>query len=900
MPSPLKNKILLPAIILSLLVFVSCSVKKNTIVSRAYHNVTAHYNGFFNARERVKEGKKTLAAAHEDRYDRLLSVFKYGDEGKAKTIFPDMDEAIKKTSIVIQRHSMFINGKERCKWIPANYLVLGKAQFLKHDYWSSIETFQYVGSTYKDKKHRSVRYEAFIYLIQSYMELGKMADAEYLIDFLKNEKDFTKKLNPLFYATVSNFYIQKKEYKQSSEWLAKAVATTKKRDDKIRYSYILAQLYQKLDSSEKAFNLYARIIKMNPEYEMLFNARINRARSFDVNSSNAAEVKEELMKMLKDEKNIDYKDQIYYALAGVAQKENDTPLAVDYLKQSVATSTTNVNQKGLSYLELGEISFKKPDYYAAQIFYDSAAAFIATDYPDYTLIQNKKNNLGRLIKNLTIIAEQDSLLALGNMSASQQQAKIDAVIKAEEDEAARLKKLEDEQKLLEEQQKNELEGAGQQPFSSLGSQNNQTQSNSGGGAWYFYNQSAMSFGFTEFVKKWGNRKAEDNWRRVNKQSELLTTENGDGSETETNDSLELAQNALNDSIKALDSEKRKTAYLEKIPDTQAEKDECNTKILEAYYNAGIIYKEQLENPKEAAATFEALLKRYPENKYKLAAWYNLYRCYLAAEEKEKADYYKNLILTQFPDSEYARIITNPNYYKDAQRKTAIAQVFYENTYKAYVNGQYQDVIERKSAADSLFPPSNLTPKFNFLKALSIGKTQPLPNFEAALKNIIAVYPKDSVSILAKAILDKMSGQQVPASGSESAEPIGKTEQPQGMFTFNPDTAQMVMLLFPTTTTDQNELKNRLSDFNRTFYGTSSLNTTALVFDKDNSYLLIKDFKNANDAKQYITNINGDEDAFSGMQTSGFNLFALTQPNFVKLIQTKDLRKYLEFYGENYN
>ena len=91
----------------------------------------------------------------------------------------------------------------------------------------------------------------------------------------------------------------------------------------------------------------------------------------------------------------------------------------------------------------------------------------------------------------------------------------------------------------------------------------------------------------------------------------------------------------------------------------------------------------------------------------------MYRCYLAAEEKEKADYYKDLILTQFPDSEYARIITNPNYFKDAQRKTAIAQVFYENTYKAYVNGQYLDVIERKSAADSLFPPSNLTPKFNF-------------------------------------------------------------------------------------------------------------------------------------------------------------------------------------------
>lgn len=896
-----KNKPSILVIAFALLFVFSCSTKKNTIVSRAYHNVTSHYNGFFNAREKVKEGQKTLAASVEDRYDRLLTIFKYGDEGKAKAIFPDMDEAIKKTSIVIQRHSMFIGGKERTKWIPYNYLVLGKAQFLKHDYWSSIETFQYIGSTYKDKKHRNARYEAFIYLIQSYMELGKMADAEYLIDFLKNEKDFPKKLNPLFYATVANFHIQKKEYKQSSEWLSKAVKTTKVRDERIRYSYILAQLYQKLDSTEKAFELYARIIKMNPEYEMLFNARINRARSFDVNSANAAEVKEELQKMLKDEKNIDYKDQIYYALAGIAQKENDVPLAADYLKQSIAASTTNVNQKGLSYLELGEINFKKPDYYAAQIYYDSAAAFIATDYPDYALVQNKKNNLGRLIKNLTTIAEQDSLLALANMSPAEQQAKIDAVIKAEEDEAARLKKLEEEQKELEEQSKNELEGSGQQQqFSNFGSQqSNQNNSGAGsGGQWYFYNQSALSFGFTEFTKKWGNRKLEDNWRRVNKQTELVINDGGGdgGNNQEYTDSLELAQAALNDSISKLDAEKRKTAYLEKIPDTQAEKDECNTKILEAYYNAGIIYKEQLENPKESALTFEQMLKRYPDNKYKLAAWYNLYRCYLAAEEKEKADYYKNLILTQYPESEYANIITNPNYFKDAQRKTAIAQVFYENTYRAYLNGQYQDVIERKSAADSLFPPSNLTPKFTFLKALAVGRTQPVTNFETALNNVIATYPKDSVSVLAKAILDKMKGGAV-SNVSESGTPPA-AGQPKGMFTYQPDTVQMVMLLFPKSNSTT-ELKNRLSDFNRTFYSTAKLNISDLIFDKDYSFILIKDFKTSREAKQYVANLSTDENVFINMQKTAFNIFALTQPNFAILIQTKDIQKYLEFYGGNY-
>jgi hypothetical protein len=123
---------------------------------------------------------------------------------------------------------------------------------------------------------------------------------------------------------------------------------------------------------------------------------------------------------------------------------------------------------------------------------------------------------------------------------------------------------------------------------------------------------------------------------------------------------------------------------------------------------------------------------------------------------------KNLILDKYPDSEYARIITNPNYFKDAIRRTAIAQVFYENTYRAYVNRQYNDVIQRKAEADSMFAPSNLSPKFSFLKSMAVGKTQPLPTFVASLNQFILDYPKDSLNALAKDILDKINHRSAPA------------------------------------------------------------------------------------------------------------------------------------------
>lgn len=94
-------------------------------------------------------------------------------------------------------------------------------------------------------------------------------------------------------------------------------------------------------------------------------------------------------------------------------------------------------------------------------------------------------------------------------------------------------------------------------------------------------------------------------------------------------------------------------------------------------------KRLLGQPKPAADDMEEMMKRYPNNKYELPAYYNLYRCYLALFDEPKAEYYKKIILNDYGDSEYARIITNPNYFKDAQRKTAIMQVFYENTYKAF-------------------------------------------------------------------------------------------------------------------------------------------------------------------------------------------------------------------------
>lgn len=890
--TPLFSKISLLALTL-LVIYSSCSRQKNTVISRNYHKLTGRDNYYFNGREKVKAGAAQLALSHVDQYDRLLKIFRYADEQKAKAVYPDMDEAIKKASIVIQRHSMIFSGEEKNRWVRESYLLIGKAQFYKHDYWAAIETFQFVASSYNKD---IIRFDALLWLTQCYLELGKTPDAEYLLDFLKNDKAFPwKEKRGEYYAISANFYIQKNNFEKAAEELKNAVASTKKKQDRIRYMFILGQLYQKIGNCQEAYVLFDQVAKRNAQYEMEFNARINRARCFDINNG-SQDIKQQLTKMLKDEKNKEYLDQIYYALATIAQKENQEPEAISLYKQSTAASTTNTNQKALSYLELAEIFFKKPDYRTAQIYYDSTVTFLSSDHPDYDALFSKKTSLTKLVKNLNIIQDEDSLLALSSLSATERAAKVDQVIQKENEERERLKLMEDSLK-SNEKELEELPLNNQAFYPN--NPRNQTFTPTGSG-WYFYNPSTVSFGQSEFLKRWGTRKLEDNWRRSAKE---ITIE---GEVTETvspDDSSEVLLAAQRDSIAKLDSEQRKIAYLNAIPTDPEKIKQSNDRVLEAYYNAGLIYKEQLHNNPAAAEDFEQMMKRFPDNKYKLPAYYNLYRTYLSMKDTAKADVYKNILLNDYPDSEYAKLILNPNYYQENLKKTAILQVFYENTFRAFKNGQYQDVIERKANADSLFPPNALSPKFAFLEAMAIGKTRPLPEFEASLKKVISRYPKDTVSTRAQEILDLMgkiaSGQYMDSTQNMPQTPEPKPEAPVIPFTFAPDTVHYFILVFPNGTIDGNDLKAKISDYNSQFYAINNLQVTSAFIGTDKQFIMVRSFENKNSSMGYLEGITDNSDVFGDIDIGTINTFLITPDNMILLAQTRNTFAYEEFFLDHY-
>ena len=168
------------------------------MVTRSFHNLTSHYNIFFNGSESYKKGLKRAEDSYEDDYTRLLPIFKYNDENIAQSIAGDMDRTIQKATKVVTLHSITVkpeykNGPqsdkqkafyaktEYIKWVPVNYLVMGKAYLARHDYLLAIQTFKFILTEYPEEE---IIYETQIWMARAYNETGEYKESQRILNLL--------------------------------------------------------------------------------------------------------------------------------------------------------------------------------------------------------------------------------------------------------------------------------------------------------------------------------------------------------------------------------------------------------------------------------------------------------------------------------------------------------------------------------------------------------------------------------------------------------------------------------------------------------------------------------------------------------------------------------------------
>ena len=880
----------------------SCSTEKDAALNVGYHNMTARYNGYFNAKVIINESLESFRESATEDYTKLLPLELYPSKEDLPSIQENYETAFLKCEKVILRHSMpnTENSKnkniEHCRWIDDNWFEIGVIHYTKLEYNKAEEIFKFIQESplYTDQKRV---HEARIWLAKTYIAQENYPEAKRFlstskisIESIDNEKKewksmssakkkrrkqqekkdkkkgvkkpvpFPENLKDDYELTMAEFHIAQEEYKKAIKHLNKGIELTKNRKKKARYNYVLAQLYQKTGNGTMAALKFDEVVSSAAPYEMRFQAQINKAIS--ATTGNEAILKE-LAKMIRDPKNIEYKDQIYYALAEIAIKEGDIEKAKKNYTSSALYSINNNRQKGISYLKLGNITFDEKDYLSAQKYYDSCVQALPQEYEEYEKIKAKAEGLSDLVVHYETYMHEDSVQRIAKMPSEELEKYLKKQLKQmKEDEERR--KIEEQKRLI--AQQNRVKNSG---------------TNSGTGSkWYFYNQKVSSSGFNDFRAEWGQRISEDNWRRANKTS--YSTEESDFSDEK-------------DSIQNKEDPYTVENLMSGLPLSETDLDSSNHKLMHSLYMLGIIYKEQLKEEEEAIKYFRKVVDRKIEHQKVLPSLYQLYLIY-TKKSSGQANEYKEKIVKEYPESEIAKIINDPEYLKRKREKELEDLNEYSATLENYKYRRYNDVLVKCNQQIAYDSTNEYINKYYLLKAFAIGKTA-AGNKEAIaspLKKLYTLSPDSDEGKQAKIYLDKLEA------GFTIVKP-DTIEVSKSPYTYDENLEHYFVLVFPSSKGRINSTQNKLSNFNREFFRSKRLQITTAQMGTENQLLVVRKFPNQKTAEQYELTFNSNQSRTSlGSMANDFQSFLINSTNFPILFKSMDLKSYTNFFEDKYS
>ena len=887
-------------------VFTGCSTKKNTGASRAYHNLAAHYNVYFNAKESMKAGLLRIDQSLPDDYTHILPISKSMMPEAGKIATSEMDLVITKCNKLIKLHSItkspqrrpnnsehykkFASKGEYNNWVDESYLLMGKASYYKQDYHRAIENFNFVIRKFSDQP---TRYDAFLGMANSYIETGDFPRALEIFNSLTRDGGFPQRLNHELNLAEAQYYLKKNEPDLAIPFLRTALESHLPHAIKLRVNYILAQLLALSNQPEEASKQYLNVLKMRPNYQMAFNARISR---MEIMGGNNKEIKNQLEKMLRDQINLEYRDRIYYAKANIALKEKRKQDAIGDLKNSVRYSSANPKQRAISSLDLARLFFEENEYLQAACYYDTAVAVIDLNYPGYPEIMIRASGLRRLAKELNTIQREDSLQKLALMSEKDRNAFINKIIADLKEKEARILAAENAEK------------ANQNYFRSQQSRQQLSITNSNQNLWYFYNPVTVGIGKSDFQRIWGKRNLEDNWRRKNKQ----TT-----SETETEQVADsVAKDVIVEIKKKATDPKTAAYYLQDIPLTDSLMQVSNEKVKSALFSAGRIYRTDFSDFQRAIDILLELNQRFKGSIYELPAFFELYQLYRENGNSVSTENYKQRIISGYPNSKYAKYLLNPNYFTEIEEKNSVIEKKYGETLRLFLAYKYREAGEEATSILAMDPDSTLLSKIKFIEVAAKGAGQERTAFSGTLDQYVKSFPNKPTTPIAMRIRELISTnalsdyQQLLAKGYIKEEianeelKSGKdhsNDEFGGKYSYDGNLFHYYVIAFSKEAKiDVNRLIYDIANYNLDYYTDTDFDIEAVNLDSKTQLVLVRSFPDKEEGLIYFRSIIRKRPVFQALKGLEYINFITSSTNYRTIIAEKDYLSYVPFFVKNYN
>ena len=891
---------------------ISCSTQKAKWANIQYHNLTAHYNVWWNGNESLKEAVLALEKKVKDDYTAFLPVYVTGTKEDVLSVFPQLDRAIEKGVKGIKKHSILIKGEEHIEYVKRCYLLTAYATFYKQDYAATantcrILTGQFTGTPFAD--------EGEILMARCLTMEKQYAEAELALDLLVtalSKDSFSKKLKPQLYMAMVECLVPQGKYKKAVDYIKEAVQVADNKE-KARLYFLMAQIYQSLDKRATATKYYEKVLECTQDYVMEFNARINIASCANLEHSDISQLEKDLDKMLADKKNEEFRDQIYFAKGEMYMGVKQVDKACANFKKSVALSMANKSQRVRSSLRLAEILYDiKEDYDQAQCYYDTAFLFIDKSHPQYDAVKERFELLTDLVSFTRVIERNDSLLSVADMSKEERLALIN-------------KKIEELKK--QEQEARERELIAQFMADS------KAQGNTLRGDWYFYNENTVQRGKETFKQKYGMRVLEDYWFLEKKG--LLAFGSIVSADGEQFDDPSMAQDST-----SIDSPNGEAAtkddpndphcvsyYLKSLPKTPEERDSLFDEIAIALINAGYIYNEGLHNSRRALDCYLRMANDFTDYDEVVHAFYQLFKIYDKQGNTPSANYYKDMVLMGFPDSDFANLLRDPEYYKQIVKRDQMAQQDYNEMYASFRRRRYTDVIDMAQSAASRYAGNSIVGKFRYWEGIAYLRLDNRQKAEEVFKEIVSTFPaSDSIVPLAEAqiafikrdtythtdsdgdeIIDEQTtaaaDQMKPNDNRSQSQTSGHSDDilpPEAqMFRFREKQQHFVVIVVDDRKIRATDLQYKLADFNAQYFSNGGFKVNALMFTDSTQMLTIHRFVDAAEAMEYWKHLQRAESPLSKYDKNDYYVYPFSTQNYNTFYKRKNIEAYKLFFDRYY-
>lgn len=863
-------------------VTTGCSLKKNTAASRQYTAFITRYNIYYNGDTHYKETLDEMEKKYEDDYSRL--VFTHPAEARANPEVPqptgDFTRSIEKAQKAIQVRSIkkkpakkagrssdpeykaWMKRDEYNPFLHNAWMMMGRSQFNNGDFLGAASTFFYVTKHFTWLPQTVT--EAKIWQARSYCAIDWLFEAEMILTRIKPDELVNGTLKYLYNLTYTDFYINSNKPTEAIPYLVDAVKEAGGAQ-KTRLNFLLGQLYTLAGEKQLAYKAFDKAgSSASATYRTKFNARIKQSEVFE-GEDITSEVKA-LRRMTRYDRNKEYLDQIYYAIGNLYLSRRDTTSAIANYEEAVKKSTRNGIDKAITLLTLGGLYYDLGDYVKAQPCYSEALPQVPETYPDYKALKRRSDNLDELAVYAQNVILQDSLLKLSYMTPEEQTAVAERLI-------AELKKKEAEEAELARKEEARANAAAQgDPFGGNASSPTTFTMNSDN-SWYFYNPSTVTAGKTDFQRRWGSRKLEDDWRRRNKAAYAFDTEtdselSDEDEENPDNPDGEYAEETPDaETLERQNDPHYVEYYLKQIPKDDQERLVANDVIQEGLYNMGVILKDKMEDFPAARTEFDRLLKRYPDNVYRLDTYYNMYLMAVRDGNMAEAERWRNLIVTDFADSPYGRAMRDPNYINNLRIMDNRQNELYDAAYQAYINNDNSAVHRAYEEMSRDFPMSKLMPKFMFINALAYVTENKPEQFKEALTEMLQRYPDTDLTPFAASYIKGLdAGRKLHSGGSNMRGMLWETRLSNDSiavdpdnpleFDLNPDDEQLFILLYPTNRVSSNQLLYDIARHNFTSFVVKDFDLEQMNFGQL-GLLIIKPFANVSEINHYRSVLQAD-------------------------------------------